>query len=163
MLGAPLIEKCRRSIPLSFDDDSMGDTVRAETEKAIEDWFKVRKGFIYVAANPSWIGLYKLGCTRKSDLSHRMVTLNRTNLPTKWVPVLSWEVYDAFGLEALVKRACRHWRAQGEMYEITYDKLEATVDTVIAEDKHRLQQGLRHTFAPDWLASKLISNKNMWH
>lgn len=142
------VQLARRGEAVSFDEGEVGDLEREALIEGLPQWRASHAGHLYLAANASWPGLHKIGCTRRA-VEKRMAELSGTGMATPWFVVFSWEVYDAFGLEAQVKRACEQWRVPGqggrapsELFAAHYSVLRETVDRVIAADIALLERGV---------------------
>lgn len=133
------VQQARSGVDVTFDDSAIGDLEREALLEGLPLWRAARAGHLYLAANASWPGLYKLGCTRRA-VATRVAELGGAGLPTPWLIVYSWEVYDAHGLEAQVKRACAQWHQHGEMFGAHFDTLRDAVDAVVSSDVARLGQ-----------------------
>jgi hypothetical protein len=115
------VKQARRGVPVSFEEGEVGDIEREALVEGLPLWRATRAGHLYLAANASWPGLYKLGCSRRRAVQSRVAELGGAGLPTPWLMVLSWQVYDAHGLEAQAKRACAQWRQRGEMFAAPHE------------------------------------------
>jgi len=137
------IQSARAGTPLYFEDGPVGDLERDALAEGLPLWLEAKAGHLYLAANASWPGLYKLGCTRKS-VAERMRGLSGAGVATPWVAAHSWAVHDAHGLEALAHRACEHWRVEKEkeLFHAGADILIETVDEVVRADRERLKAAL---------------------
>jgi hypothetical protein len=133
------VQLARRGERIRFEDGEVGDLEREALVEGLPQWRAVRAGHLYLAANASWPGLYKLGCTRREDVRTRVAELGGAGLPTPWFIVSSWSVYDAHGLEARAKRACAQWRQHGEMYGAPFAALHDTIEQAIAQDEALLK------------------------
>lgn len=127
--------QARRGIPVSFEEGEVGDLQREALIEGVSLWRAARAGYLYLAVNASWPGLFKFGCSRRREVQTRVAELGGAGLPTPWLIVYSWQVYDAHGLEAQAKRACAQWRQRGEMFAAPLDGMRDTVDAVVANDK----------------------------
>lgn len=134
------VQQARRGVPVGFDNDEVGDLEREALLEGLVLWRAARAGHLYLAANASWPGLYKLGCSRRREVQTRVAELGGAGLPTPWLIVCSWQVYDAHGLEAQAKRACAQWRQRGEMFAAHFDALREAVDAVVASDRALLEK-----------------------
>lgn len=141
------IRLARKDQPLCFDDGPIGDLEREALVEGLPLWRSSRSGFLYLAANASWLGLYKIGCTRRS-VPERMAKLNNEGIPTPWLAVASWGVYDAHGLEALAHRACAQWHVQGELFNAPYAELMTRVSQCIVDDRARLERCIGRQLMP---------------
>lgn len=150
----PAVERAvrlaRKDCPVCFDDGEVGDLARDALVAGLPLWHKARSGHLYLAANASWAGLYKIGCTRRSVMA-RMAQLNSEGVPTPWLAIASWAVYDAHGLEALAHRACAKWHITGEMFQAPYQDLIQCINECIDADRERLAQYLGRHLMPDLL------------
>jgi hypothetical protein len=137
------VKLARAGTPLYFEDGPVGDLERDALAEGLPLWLNAKAGYLYLAVNASWPGLFKLGCTRKS-IESRMKTLSGAGLPTPWVDAKIWEVYDAHGLEALVHRACSQWRSldDKELFHAPFDVLVGIVDEIVQGDRNRLVEQL---------------------
>lgn len=151
--AARAVQLARAGQPVSFDEGPVGDIERDALAEGLPLWLKAKEGSLYLAANASWPGLYKIGCTRRS-VDARMRQLNGPGMPTPWVVYQTWPVYDAHGLEALAHRACRRWQAplsdklNSEMFEAPAEVLQRAIGDVIALDRTHLMAQLS-AFLPD--------------
>jgi hypothetical protein len=143
------IQQARAGSPVYFDDGPVGDLERDALTEGLPLWLEAKAGRIYLAANASWPGLFKIGCTRRS-VESRMRQLGGAGMATPWVPVQVWEVHDAHGLEARAHKACQKWQVKGELFHARAEELAAAVDSVITEDLKKLREGLR------WFGSDLL-------
>lgn len=123
--------------PLVFDEGVVGDCQREALEEGLSAWRETRAGHLYIAMNASWPGTYKVGCTQRS-VEARMRQLSGSGVATPWVAVASWSVYDAHGLEAMAHKACQSWQVKGELFQVPFEVLRATVDAVVQEDARLL-------------------------
>ncbi len=137
------VKLARAGTPLYFEDGPVGDLERDALAEGLPLWLKAKAGHLYLAVNASWPSLFKLGCTRKS-IESRMKSLNGAGLPTPWVEAKVWEVYDAYGLESLVHRACAQWRCLNdkELFHAPFDALVVIVDEIVQGDRVRLRKAL---------------------
>jgi hypothetical protein len=135
------IQLARAGAPLYFEDGPVGDLERDALAEGLSLWLEAKAGHLYLAANASWPGLFKLGCTRRS-VESRMRGLSGAGVATPWVAAHSWRVYDAHGLEALAHRACEQWRVEKELFHAPFDELRSRVEDVIANDMTCLQSHL---------------------
>ncbi len=150
------IRLARKDQLLFFEEGPIGDMEREALIEGLPQWCASRKGYLYLAANASWIGLYKVGCTRRS-VEMRMTQLNNEGVATPWVPVASWSVYDAHGLEALAHRACAPLQVKGELFQAPYAELMARVSNCIVEDRARLERCIGRKLMPGALDEMLGS------
>lgn len=135
------IQLARAGKQPSFDDGPLGDLERDALAEGVPLWLKAKSGALYLAANASWPGLYKIGCTRRS-VESRLKQLSGAGVATPWVVYQVWEVHDAHGLESQAHRACAHWRVKGELFHAPAQTLIAAIDQVVLRDLAHLQQGL---------------------
>lgn len=155
--AARAVQLARAGQPVSFDDGPVGDIERDALAEGLPLWLKAKAGTLYLAANASWPGLYKIGCTRRS-VEARMRQLSGAGVPTPWVTYQTWQVHDAHGLEALAHRACHRWLApvtlkvNSELFGAPAEVLIAQVDRVVAEDTRRLRRGFDACHV-DWLSA----------
>jgi hypothetical protein len=145
--AARAIQLARAGQSPSFDDGPVGDIERDALAEGIPMWLKAKSGTLYLAANASWPGLYKIGCTRRC-VEARMRQLSGAGVPTPWVPYHTWAVHDAHGLEALAHRACGRWLATGEMFHAPAEVLQRAVNDIVMADSVRLTACLG-LFLPD--------------
>ncbi len=154
LAAARAVQQARRRAPLTFEEGELGDLERDALVEGLPLWRAAHAGHLYLAANASWPGLYKLGCTRRA-VQTRVAELGGAGMATPWLIVFSWSVYDAHGLEARAKRACAPWLQHGELFAAHFDRLRAAVDTAIAEDRALLERHVGASFAPgildEWL------------
>ncbi len=136
------IQTARAGGSLSFDEGEMGDYERDALVEGLPLWFKTKAGNLYLAANVSWPGLFKIGCTRRT-VEQRMRQLSGSGVATPWLALQSWRVHDAHGLEARVHKACEAWRFKGELFKADAQHLVAIVDQVVGDDVLRLEKTLR--------------------
>lgn len=154
LAAARAVQQARRRAPVSFEEGELGDLERDALVEGLPLWRAARAGHLYLAANASWPGLYKLGCTRRA-VQTRVAELGGAGMATPWLIVYSWTVYDAHGLEAAAKRACAPWHQRGELFAAHFDVLCATVDAAIAEDRALLERHIGKGFTPGALAAWL--------
>lgn len=152
------IKMVRSSAAVCFQDGPVGDLERDALVHGVPAFLERSSGYIYIAANASWPGLYKIGCTRQS-VSARMKSLHTAGMVTPWVAVAAWEVYDATGLEARVHRACAACQIRGELFEAPLERLEAMVEHILAQDRHILLNGLREPLVGMELESLLTARR----
>jgi hypothetical protein len=141
------VQQARRGVSVTFDDGEVGDLEREALVEGLPLWRAARAGHLYLAANASWPGLYKLGCTRRT-VQTRIAELGGAGMATPWLIVFSWSVYDAHGLEARAHRACASWHRHGELFAGPFCALRAAVDAAIAEDRTLLERHVGVSFAP---------------
>ncbi|MEX3983989.1 hypothetical protein AB4Y45_33930 [Paraburkholderia sp. EG287A] len=103
------------------------------------------------------------GLSRRRTVQTRVSELGGAALPTPWLIVHSWQVYDAYGLEAQAKRACAQWHQQGEMFAAHHESLRGTVDRIIAEDRRLLEQHVGASLAPGALDTWLGDAQRIQH
>jgi len=141
--AARAIQLARSGTPLYFEDGPVGDLERDALAEGLPLWLEAKSGHLYLAANASWPGLYKLGCTRKT-VEARMRGLSGAGVATPWVAAHSWAVHDAHGLEALAHRACEQWRSLGskELFHASFDVLVDIVNETVQNDSEKLAAGL---------------------
>jgi len=130
---------------LSFDDDGVDDLIRESLTEGLPGWLSQSNGYIYLAQNASWPGLYKVGCTRKT-VEARMQALSSEGMLTPWQAIKAWKVYDAHGLEALAHKACATWRVKGELFGAAPEALSRAIDAALAQDREQLRQALKPVF-----------------
>lgn len=141
--AAKAIQLARAGQSPSFDDGPVGDIEREALVEGIPLWLEAKSGHLYLAANASWPGLYKIGCTRRS-VEARMRQLMSSGVPTPWVAYHTWAVHDAHGVEALAHRACRRWmvdlqlKVRSEMFGAPAEVLQRTITDVIQRDREQL-------------------------
>jgi hypothetical protein len=145
--AARAIQLARAGESPSFDDGPVGDIERDSLAEGIPLWLKAKSGHLYLAANASWPGLFKIGCTRRS-VDARMRQLSGAGVPTPWVPYQTWAAYDAHGLEALAHKACGRWLVQSELFHAPAEVLQRAVRDVLSADVARLASSLG-LFLPD--------------
>ncbi|KWA84259.1 hypothetical protein WL29_23145 [Burkholderia ubonensis] len=143
------IQLARAGERLYFEEGPIGDIERDALVEGLPLWFAAKAGSLYLAANASWPGLFKIGCTRKS-VEARMRQLSGAGMATPWVACRTWRVHDAHGLEAQAHRACEHWRVKGELFHATAEVLEQAIDAVVAHDRAQLVAHLSY-FLPEGL------------
>ena len=147
------IQLARAGQSPSFDDGPVGDIERDALAEGIPLWLEAKAGHLYLAANASWPGVYKIGCTRRS-VEARMRQLMSSGVPTPWVAYHTWEVHDAHGLEALAHRACARWmvdlqlKVRSEMFAAPAEVLQRAITEVLARDTAQLSAQLRE-FLPN--------------
>lgn len=135
------IQMARSGQPLYFDEGPVGDIERDALAEGLPLWFKAKEGCLYLAANASWVGLFKIGCTRRS-VPARLQQLSGAGVVTPWVEVKAWHVHDAHGLEALSHKACHQWRVKGELFHAPAQVLIETIDQVVSQDQDSLMKAL---------------------
>lgn len=141
LVAARAIRLARAGGQLFFDDGPVGDIERDALVAGLPEWLAAKSGNLYLAANASWPGLFKIGCTRRS-VPARMQQLSGAGVATPWVAVQAWSVHDAHGLEAAVHRACADCRVTGELFHAPAETLVQTIDDLIALDHARIQRVL---------------------
>jgi hypothetical protein len=139
--AARAIQLARAGAPIYFEDGPVGDLERDALAEGLPLWLEAKAGHLYLAANASWPGLYKIGCTRRS-VESRMRSLSGAGLPTPWLPVQIWAVHDAHGLEALAHKACQQWHVRGELFHAEVAALMTAIAHVISDDLEQLHSGL---------------------
>jgi hypothetical protein len=139
--AARAIQSARAGTPVYFEDGPVGDLERDALAEGLPLWLEAKAGYLYLAANASWPGLYKLGCTRKT-VEARMRGLSGAGVATPWVAAHSWSVHDAHGLEALAHRACKQWRVQKELFQAPIQVLREKLELVVTQDRNRLARTL---------------------
>lgn len=155
--AAKAIQLARAGQSPSFDDGPVGDIERDALAEGIPLWLKAKSGHLYLAANASWPGLYKIGCTRRG-VEVRMRQLMSSGVPTPWVAYHTWAVHDAHGVEALAHRACHRWmvdlqlKVRSEMFGAPAEVLQQIIATVIDQDRAQLRANLG-SFLPDELSA----------
>jgi hypothetical protein len=153
--AARAVQLARAGQSPSFDDGPVGDIERDALAEGIPLWLEAKSGVLYLAANASWPGLYKIGCTRRS-VDARMRQLSGAGVPTPWVPYQTWPVHDAHGVEALAHRACHRWlvdvqrKVRSELFGAPAEVLQQTIAAVIAKDKASLAGALTHYLPRGW-------------
>lgn len=145
--AARAVKLARRGQPPEFDEGPLGDIERDELVDGLPLWLGTRRGWLYLARNDAWPGLYKVGCTRKS-VEQRLHDLSGTGVPTPWVRVRSWGAYDAYGLEARAHAACADWRYQGELFMADPRLIAGAVVHAIEADRELLLRHLSSIFVP---------------
>jgi hypothetical protein len=151
--AARAIQLARAGQSPSFDDGPVGDIERDALAEGIPLWLEAKSGHLYLAANASWPGLYKIGCTRRS-VEARMRQLSGAGVPTPWVPYQAWPVHDAHGVEALAHRACHRWmvdlqlKVRSEMFGAPAEVLQHAIEDVLAQDRTALRASLG-AYLPD--------------
>ncbi len=139
---------------LSFDEGELGDYERDALVEGLPLWLKAKAGNLYLAANVSWPGLFKIGCTRRT-VAQRMRQLSGSGVATPWLALQAWRVHDAHGLEARVHKACEAWRFKGELFRADPQQLVSIVDRVVDDDVRRLEKTLRFWLPLDGLGAAL--------
>lgn len=153
--AARAVQLARAGQPVTFDDGPVGDIERDALAEGLPLWLKAKSGTLYLAANASWPGIYKIGCTRRS-VEARMRQLMSSGVPTPWVAYHTWPVHDAHGVEALAHRACHRWmvdlqlKVKSEMFGAPAEVLQQVIATVIEKDRAQLRANLG-SFLPDEL------------
>lgn len=147
---------------LSFDDGPLGDEARDALVSGLPEWVAQRQGWIYLAHNDSWPGLYKLGCTRKGlDSRLSRSGLNRIGLVTEWKAVALWKVYDAHGLERQAHQRCRSKQHSSEMFSGPPTTLVAEVNFAIAQDRLLLIDKFRGILIAHTLDTLLATSQEL--
>lgn len=155
--AARAIQLARAGQSPSFDDGPVGDIERDALAEGIPLWLKAKSGHLYLAANASWPGLFKIGCTRRG-VDARMRQLSGAGVPTPWVPYQTWAVHDAYGIEALAHRACHRWlvdvvrKRSSELFGAPAEVLQQTIAAVIAKDNASINEALRQYIPHGWEA-----------
>ena len=144
------VQRARAGEHLYFEEGPIGDIERDALVEGLPLWLEAKAGSLYLAANASWPGLFKIGCTRKS-VESRMRQLSGAGVATPWVACQTWLMYDAHGLEAMAHRACEQWRVKGELFHAPADILQQAIDTVVAQDRALLVAHLSY-FLPEALS-----------
>ncbi|KVP75331.1 hypothetical protein WJ96_06100 [Burkholderia ubonensis] len=124
-----------------FEEGQIGDIERDALVEGLPLWLAAKAGSLYLAANASWPGLFKIGCTRKS-VESRMRQLSGAGVATPWVACQTWLVHDAHGLEAMTHRACQQWRVKGELFHAPAEVLMQAIDAVVTQDRAMLAASL---------------------
>lgn len=154
--AARAIQLARAGQSPSFDDGPVGDIERDALAEGIPLWLKAKAGTLYLAANASWPGLYKIGCTRRS-VDARMRQLSGAGVPTPWVPYQTWSVHDAHGVEALAHRACHRWmvdlqlKTRSELFGAPAEVLQRVIGEIIDRDKASIAAALGHYLPSGWV------------
>lgn len=154
------VRLARRGLPPDFEDGPIGDIERDALVDGIPLWLGTRRGWLYLASNDAWPGLYKVGCTRKT-VEQRLAELSGTGVATPWRRVRSWGAYDAHGLEALAHAACKPCLFRGEMFQAEPRQLAAAVSHAIQADRERLLRNLSAVFVPGRLDELLDAASGM--
>lgn len=139
--AARAVQLARSGQPLYFEEGPVGDIERDALVEGFPLWLKAKAGNLYLAANASWPGLFKIGCTRRS-VEARLRQLSGAGVATPWFEVKSWLVHDAHNLEAQVHRACQAWLIKGELFHAPAETLMAVIDKVVRDDCENLQDTL---------------------
>ncbi|WP_434715669.1 GIY-YIG nuclease family protein [Paraburkholderia sp. A3RO-2L] len=145
--AARAIQQARGGSPVYFDDGPVGDLERDALAEGLPLWLEAKGGCIYLAANASWPGLFKIGCTRRS-VESRMRQLGGAGMATPWVAVQVWEVHDAHGLEARAHKACQKWQVKGELFHAALVDLVEAIEAVIAADRAAVAAAAEAVFLP---------------
>lgn len=153
--AARAIQRARAGEHLYFEEGPIGDIERDALAEGLPLWIAAKAGSLYLAANASWPGLFKIGCTRKS-VESRLRQLSGAGVATPWLACQTWLVYDAHGLEAMAHRACDSWRVKGELFHAPAEVLQQAIDAVVADDRARLAVHLSY-FLPEGLAKPACS------
>jgi hypothetical protein len=127
----------RSSKLLPIDDGPVGDMVRDTIIEGFPLWKQKFQGFLYLASNEGWPGLHKIGCTRRT-VERRLKSLNSAGVPTPWVAVQTWYVYDAPSLEAKIHRACSQWRVRSEIFNASKELLIEKIRLCLTQDSQIL-------------------------
>lgn len=149
------IQQARAGQHLSFDDGPLGDLERDALAEGVHLWLKAKAGTLYLAANATWPGLFKIGCTRRR-VETRMKQLSGAGMVTPWRALRTWEVHDAYGLESQAHKACSAWCVKGELFQAPEADLAAVIDTLVQRDLSFLRQGLVW-FLPESLQAPAMS------
>lgn len=139
--AARAVQLARSGQPLYFEEGPVGDIERDALVEGFPLWLKAKAGNLYLAANASWPGLFKIGCTRRS-VEARLRQLSGAGVATPWFEVKSWLVHDAHNLEAQAHRACHAWLIKGELFHAPAETLIAVIDKVVRDDSVSLQETL---------------------
>ena len=145
-LAKRVLDHARKERPFEIPEGQLGDDVVERLIEGFEQLIAEQEGFIYLASNAAWPGLYKVGCTRKS-VDARMRSLAGAGVATAWHCHLAWPVYDTYGLEALAHKACRGYHAQKEFFYGPAEALAEQISFAIVQDL----ASLRRWLGPHWL------------
>jgi len=158
--AARAIKLARRGIAPAFEDSVLGDLAREELVQGLPLWLSTRRGWVYLATNEAWPGLYKVGCTRKT-VAQRLSELSGTGVATPWVRLRSWGAYDAYGLESLAHQACAPWCVRGELFSGSPHDLAAAISQALKDDRKILMHQLGRIFVPGHLDELLDAASGM--
>ena len=155
----PAVEAASNAIQLArkgqspyFEEGPIGDMAREDVVCGLPQWVALKRGWVYLAQNDAWPGLYKIGCTRRG-VQQRMTSLNRTGLITEWVPLVYWQVYDAPGLEARVHKQCEAFQHSFEMFKASPQELTAQAEAVFERDRQAILTNLKELLHVEALAA----------
>lgn len=148
------IRQARRGALAAFDDGPVGDMMRDAVVAGMPLWLERHRGWLYLASNPSWPGLVKVGCTRKS-VDRRLAGLSGAGVPTPWELLHAWPAYDAFGLEARAHAACAQWLYRSELFSAPASLVAEAIHAAIQADRLQLLRQLQDVFLPGQLETLL--------
>lgn len=133
-----------------FDDDVLGDMAREVLVEGLALWVAQHRGWVYLAHNEAWPGVFKIGCTRKG-INSRMLGLNRTGVVTAWRALITWEGYDAFGMETRAHGQCKAFSMGAEMFKADPAELVAQVRVAMGADQQLMLSAFSGVMLPDEL------------
>ncbi|WP_087864101.1 GIY-YIG nuclease family protein [Comamonas thiooxydans] len=152
----------RQGKSLAFDEGPIGDEARDALVAGVPEWVAQRSGWLYLAQNEAWPGLYKLGCTRKGlDARMSRSSLNRTGLVTEWKAIALWKVYDAHGLESKAHARCKKNRHSFEMFRGPPELLVAQVNEALFADRALMCEKFRGILLKDSIDELFIATQEL--
>lgn len=136
-----LVAHARQGRRAPIADGELGDWQRADVQQGLPLWLKAHQGWVYLAGNDSFPGLFKIGCTRKT-VTERMATLNASGVVAPWQALHQWPVFDAFGVEAQVHAALFRRKVLKEFFLGPSNELCAEIAEAINKDAQLLNTQL---------------------
>lgn len=154
------IQEARQGKTPYFEEGEVGDLAREDIVAGLPQWVALKRGWVYMAQNDAWPGLYKIGCTRRG-VQQRMASLNRTGLITEWIPLVYWQVYDAPGLEARVHKQCEAFQHSFEMFKASPQELIAQAEVVFDRDRQAILLQLKELLRLEELAALFTVSRHL--
>lgn len=101
--------------------------------KALANWTEKAAGVLYVATNPAFPELYKIGKTAR-PLCKRIAELSGPGVPEMFRPHCYWHVPDRHYAESTAHRLIASHRHRGELYHGPLDVLVAACRAVVTAE-----------------------------
>lgn len=158
-IASRFIVAARMNSPIVLPEGPLFDITMDKLPEGLAEWINDRKGYVYVAKNEAWPGLFKIGCTRRS-VEARMRSLNNAGMATPWEAVVWWHTYDATALEARIHARLGALRMDRELFCASLKDIERYASSCIQSDLDLLEKHLPDLTLPEDFFTQ-FSNKTL--